>query len=406
MPEKFEPSSSYEPGKFIDREEEINQVILLLSQEQSRVRALVINGDRGVGKTWLSLHLHRRVFKKDIKGVKSWVFGLWSPGESYRPEGSNPQENEHFVRENKSIDLDEFLTIIIESLSIELPPNPVQAEKVDLIRRFIQQHADERFVLILDSAYESDWSLLEQLEDHFLGNLLTLDNFFIIITGRGRPYPWKIPQLIEAIRFGLGTFSVDQIKEQLGKFGLSSLLEVNEIYKIGEGWPLFTEHLAHAKNKTEALEIAENILFAVIPPRDRERIRQYFEALSVLDGFGEKEAALLVGVYQTNKVQDGRAICKIMNETRLVSWKNGRYEMNAPVKNILQQYLPLKDKEVWALLHCEAYSHFKELANDGAMQRFRPFFEGQMKNHEKALTETGMGDLNRCLAGKNKDISS
>jgi hypothetical protein len=261
-------------------------------------------------------------------------------------------------------------------------------------------------VLILDSAYESDWSLLEQLEDHFLGNLLTLDNFFIIITGRGRPYPWKIPQLIEAIRFGLGTFSVDQIKEQLGKFGLSSLLEVNEIYKIGEGWPLFTEHLAHAKNKTEALEIAENILFAVIPPRDRERIRQYFEALSVLDGFGEKEAALLVGVYQTNKVQDGRAICKIMNETRLVSWKNGRYEMNAPVKNILQQYLPLKDKEVWTLLHCEAYSHFKELANDGAMQRFRPFFEGQMKNHEKALTETGIGDLNRCLAGKNKDISS
>jgi hypothetical protein len=145
MPEKFEPSSSYDPGKFIDREEEINQVILLLSQEQSRVRALVINGDRGVGKTWLSLHLHRRVFKKDIKGVKSWVFGLWSPGESYRPEESNPQENEHFVRENKSINLDEFLTIIIESLSIELPPNPVQAEKVDLIRRFIQQHADERF---------------------------------------------------------------------------------------------------------------------------------------------------------------------------------------------------------------------------------------------------------------------
>ncbi|MBL1173399.1 MAG: ATP-binding protein, partial [Chloroflexi bacterium] len=222
MAAKFIQSSSYDPKKFIDREEEIQQILTLLKQSQPRVRAIVIDGDRGVGKTWLSLHLQRTIFKEKITGITSWLFSLWSPGENYRPEGEGTQTNERFVRDGEQLKLDEFLEIIIKSLSIELPPNPTLAEKVDSIRRYVQSHVDHRFVLILDSAYESDWSLVEQLETHFLGNLLTLGNFFVIVTGRGRPYPWKVPYLIEAIRFGLGKFTVDQIKEQLKKFGLSS----------------------------------------------------------------------------------------------------------------------------------------------------------------------------------------
>jgi len=65
------PSSSYDPVKFVNREEEIQQIFSLLKQAQPRVRAVVIDGDRGVGKTWLSLHFHRTVLKKEIKGVTS-----------------------------------------------------------------------------------------------------------------------------------------------------------------------------------------------------------------------------------------------------------------------------------------------------------------------------------------------
>jgi len=406
MAETFISSSPYDPKKFINREEEIKQIITLLRQSQPRVRAVVIDGDRGVGKTWLSLHLQRTVLKKEITGVASWLFSLWSPGEHYRPEGDKPQENERFVREGEKLEIDEFLDIIIHSLSIELPPNPVLAEKVDAVRRYVQSHVDNRFVLILDSAYESDWSLLEQLETHFLGNLLTLNNFFVLVTGRGRPYPWRVPYLIEAVRFGLGKFSVEQIKEQLKKFSLSASLSVDEIYAIGAGWPLFTEHLARAKDRSEALDIAADILFAVVPAYERAQIRKYFEALCPLDGFGETEAALMVRTYKQNGVQDGRSLCKKMNETRLISWKNGRYEMNTPVQNILRQYLPHKDKDAWIRLHCAAYRHFETQANDRSLERFQSFFTGLMGNHAKALSEAGISDPHSCPVSNAEEAKS
>lgn len=407
MAETFISPSPYDPKKFVDREEEIQQILTLLKQSQPRTRAVIMDGDRGAGKTWLCLHLQRTVFKEKIAGITSWLFSLWSPGENYRPEGEKAQANERFVREGERLELDEFLAIIINSLTIELPPNPGLAEKVDLIRRYVQSHVDERFVLILDSAYESDWSLIEQLETHFLGNLLTLSNFFVIVTGRGRPYPWKVPYLIEAIRFGLGPFSVDEIKKQIEKFGLSSLLSVDEIYAIGQGWPLFTEHLARAKTRAEALGIAADILFAVLPSYERAAVREYFEALCPLDGFGEAEAAVMAQAYkQSAEMEDGRAICRKMNQTRLVSWKNGRYEMNQPVQNILRKYLPIKDKGEWIRLQKAAYCHFKAQAADRSMERFRPFFEELTEKHAKALSEAGIKDLQSCPERKPEEAVS
>jgi hypothetical protein len=203
--------------------------------------------------------------------------------------------------------------------------------------------------------------------------------------------------LIEAVRFGLGKFSVEQIQEQLEKFGLSSVLTVNEIYEIGNGWPLFTEHLARAKDRSEALDIAANILFAVVPIREREQIRKYFEALAPLDGFGETEAAIMAKTYEKQAVQDGRAICRKMNETRLIFWKDGRYVMNTPVQQILRQYLPRKDKDAWIRLNCAAYRHFETQASDRAMERFRSFFDELMQNHARALSEAG-SDPHACSA--------
>jgi len=402
MTETSQGSSPYDPEKFVDREEEIKQVIALLRQSQPRVRAIVVDGNRGVGKTWLSLHLHRTVFKKEIRGMTSWLFSLWSPGENYRPEGEQQQANEQFMRENEQLEIDEFLSTIIHGLVIELPPKPILAEKVDAVRRYIQSHADERFVVILDSAYESDWKLLEQLETHFLGNLLTLSNFFVIVTGRGRPYPWKIPFLIEAVHFGLGKFTIEQVQEQLKKFNMSATLSTQDIYNIGDGWPLFTEHLARAKDRTEALDIMATILFQVVPSHERPQIRKYFEALCSLDGFGETEAALMVEAYNPKALdRDGREICRKMNATRLVSWRDGGYVINQPVKKILRDYLRFNWPDKWIQLNCVAYTRFKKLSDDPSHMRFRPFFEQKAGFHAGILSEVGIQDIETCSKQKN-----
>lgn len=392
MPETF-AQSPYDPHKFIDREEEINNIISILQHTAPRTRAFVIEGDRGIGKTWLSLHLHRTKFK-EVPGLTSWLFSLAYPGDGYRPGGEVPEKNEHFVMVGEQLDIDEFLHKIASSLLIELPSDSTIPEIVEIIRRYVQNHGDERFVLILDSAYESDWTLLETLETHFIGNMLTLNNFFVIVTGRGRPYPWKIPALIEAVRFGLGNFTVGQIEEQLDTIGLASVLSAQDIYNIGEGWPIFTEALTGAKKGEEAIDIAVNLLFQVVPAQERPQIRRYFEALCPLDGFGETEAALMVKTYDPESgEQDGRSICKKMNETRLISWKNGRYVINRPVLNILRQYLPLNKRDEWIRLNFAAYRRFQHQSSDPTLNRFHSFFEDQMKIHASALNDVGVRDV-------------
>lgn len=398
--------SPYQANKFVNRDKEIEQVLSILRQSQPGVRTFVFDGDRGVGKTWLSLHFHRTKFK-EIKGLISWLFSLSDPGEGYQPWGEKLQENEKFVLRGEQINIENFLSIIIGTLSIELPPKPSVPEIVDAVRRYVQSHVDTRFIMILDSAYESNWPLLEQLETHFLGNLLTLSNFFVIVTGRGRPYPWKVPYLIEAIRHGLGKFSQEQIEEQLEKFGLSSTLSPVDIYKIGQGWPILTEILAHAKNRSEALDIAAKILFLVVPATVRKKIRTYFEALCPLEGFGESEAALMVKTYGKSETQDGRTICREMNETRLISWKDGRYVINQPVGNVLRQYLQNQKqdqkKNDWIRLNCAAFRHFEKQYKDPSLKRFQAFFEERMKTHKQALSEAGVRDPQTCPANEKEE---
>lgn len=400
MPESF-AQSPYDPQKFIDRDKEIDTIISILQQPEPRTRAFVIEGDRGIGKTWLSLHLQRTKLK-EIPGLISWLFNLSYSGEGYYPGGETSAPYEYFVHAGEQLGIDTFLSKIAESLPVDLPANATIAERVETIRRYIQEHADARFMLILDSAYESNWELLKTLETHFIGNLLTLSNFFILVTGRGRPYPWKIPALIEAVRFDLGNFSVEQIEEQLKRFGLSNVLSVQDIYKIGNGWPIFTEILARAENRSEALNVAADLLFAVTPAQERPQIRLYFEALSPMEGFGENEAAQMVAMYDPKTGEsDGRLICKRMNETRLISWKDGRYVMNPPVQKILSQYLPLKKPQDWIRLNCTAYQHFRQQYDDQSLNRFRPFYKSQMDIHERALIEAGISDPQSCLLSQN-----
>ncbi len=381
-------STTYLPDRFVDREKEIEQIKNLLQQPKPPVRAVVIEGERGAGKTWLSLHLHRVVFKQ-LPAITSFFFSLADPGEDTFTQSAAPQD-EWFIG-HRTLDeafLDDLLDVFLAVLSLTPYPESTVGEKVSMICHSIRTHPDVRYLMILDSAYESDWTFLEKLEEQFLSKALVFPNFFMIITGRGRPYPWKIPELIEAMRLGLEPFPIEYVQEQLNRLGLSPNLSVEDIFDIGQGWPLFTERLAQAREREEALEMAANLLFSIVPPGERTVVRSYFEALCPLDGFAETEAEEMVraDVEGKKEVPDGRTICRTMHETRMIAWKNGRYEMNRPVQVILRQYLKLeKHRRRWERLNRAAFEYYKARSEDNFMKRFQPYFQEQAKRYAQIV---------------------
>ena len=72
---------------------------------------------------------------------------------------------------------------------------------------------------------------------------------------------------------------------------------------------------------------------------------------------------------------------------------------------ILRQYLSLNNRDAWIRLQCAAYRHFEGQAHDRSMERFRPFFENQMKVHAEALSTSGIQSPDACPNGKAEDIS-
>jgi hypothetical protein len=385
---------AYSSDLFIDRVEEIETLKKMLEENQPVSRALVVEGERGSGKTWLALHLHRTILPK-VSGIRSILIGLSTLGEDYQPWGDHIQSGENFmVREDEKdvvYRLEELLIWIAHHWNVELPPNPSIIDIAHQITEFIRKQTYEKFVFILDSAFESDWEFLEKTEREFLSKLITLSNTYIVVSGRGRPYPWITPEISSAVKFGLEPFSEEQIQEQMRRLGLSGVLSTAEIRILGAGVPLCTVALAQANDRLEGLTLAADLLFVVVPARERPKIRPYFEALCILDGFREEDIPVIFAAYfedpsyeQISQVEM-RQIRDEMIETHLTRWESGKYVISEPLKTVLRNYLLHTKPEIWKRLHCCAFRYYQILKEKPDFKRFKAFLANKAKNHQSEL---------------------
>jgi len=248
--------------------------------------------------------------------------------------------------------------------------------------------------LILDSAYESEWKFLEEFEDHFLSSLASLSNVFVIVSGRGRPYPWKTPEISKGVKSVLEPFSEEQIQEQLKRLGLEAVLSPAEIRLLGAGAPICTVALAQAKDQAEGLRLAANLLFLVVPSHERAKIRPYFEALCVLGGFREEEIPAMLSAYfddasyEKLSSEEVRRIRDAMIETYLVHWDKGRYMINDPLRSVFCNYLFHVFPEIWQRLHCRAYRYYLAQKRKPELKRFETFLAQKAGYHESELVKT------------------
>lgn len=352
-------------------------------------KAILFRGERGFGKTWLCFHLHRTVLPDISTNIASLYIALFPLPKEYQkdlkdrewviPETPKPEET------CKSL-----MAWACGQLGIPYPNDPTLLE----LRRALVGGVEAKFigvnalVLILDSVFEADWKLLETVEENMLAPLAELPNFFFIMTGRGRPYPWISPIL----RMGMK-------EKTLKDFPIEQLIRGNrQIAELSGGSPLVGYALMQTDDPVRALdEVAEYLLEVIPPSLERRRLRDAFEAFCVLEEFREGEMEVMLKAYYEAKKQPLppnpiREVRDDLLKTYLFRWEGGGFRVDASLKNVLQNYLKHHQPELWRHLNCAAYKIYLSYAEK--YSQYRKEYENLAAPH-KAVLEAA-GTLTEC----------
>ena len=383
----------YYPDLFVNREKEIKTVTSALQNiacgnaEQRQV--IVFHSERGLGKSWLVLHLHRSaIASTPIQNYRivSFLISLTPP-----PERLQKGEREWYIPNNDISQiasgdeqhyehlLQNLLAWVAKQLGIVrasyASSRDLSAWLAQDVRKKLESERDLIICLILDSVFEANRGFLDYLERYLIAAFAALPRVLIIMTGRGRPYLWKSPYLrLEREDQSLTPFSLEQVVEQIKKSLQKSsqgspqespqdtLIAANlsdeaieqlakKVINLGGGYPLTNELLARAlvhqvlgrSPKSDDLEQAINSatiddkvledvasrLLEVIPAQWRDKLREVLNALCVLkDGFREHEMPYFLAELRNTKPEGPEYTIKAMRGLRdlLLETNLGRWQ--------------------------------------------------------------------------------
>ncbi|TAH48783.1 MAG: hypothetical protein EYC68_19980 [Chloroflexota bacterium] len=411
----------FDPAKFLaatraDDTQYVQQVIQNIDLPD-KPRTIVFHEEIGSGKTWLMLHLHREVLPQDPR-VTSLCLSLAEP-----PAGFVPQSNEHIVNpahlaENASPDA--LARELIEWIGKQDSISASTSRDADLgdqtgwlVTAVKEKFQDRILVLIFDSIFEvADWTKLAKLENALLAPLAALPHVVTILTGRGKLYPWESPYLRVNVVFPKGfvplrPFEVSEVAEQLKAQKPDAILDAETIHKLGGGYPWVNYLLAQGRNEAEATSKAREGLLSVIDEKIRGDVARDLEALSVLDGFRESEMPKMweadSQVRHTISNEQVQRRRKQLLDSYLMHWHDKRFQIDDPMRRVLENYLRTNEPLRWRNLHCRAYLLYQEWATE--FQQSRRVFLERAEFHAQALRRANF-DIDDCINFESKVESS
>ena len=251
-------------------------------------RVLTFIGEYGVGKTWLLSRLIEELSQNGDRhdGMRSRIPLLIEYNlADHLPiliSANERQVHQKSQEETPAITLPlmQLLKDTYRKIVTDEPGAPLQGNTLKDMSQFFMQAMNtylEKYplVIFIDSVFEAEWPLLEQFEDYFLGPLAINPNVFIVMAGRGRPYPWKTPELrYNALFYQVAPFNKDETAEQVKAQEPSKASEAPSIYAKSRGIPYVNYLLVEGGDIQKAL----CKMLGVIPDEQvRKKIIRYQE---------------------------------------------------------------------------------------------------------------------------------
>jgi Ni2+-binding GTPase involved in maturation of urease and hydrogenase len=377
------PPPEYSPDKFVARPEvtevldKIRALVLEKQEEKIPKRTIAFSGERGTGKTWLLRHLAESI-PVEIEHTSVYFLDIKSDTTAHRV-------------------LADFRERLLE-LKNGLAKTPAEASRQVLqeLRAFF---STQFLVILVDQAYESDWKLLGEIEEYFLGPLAIEPRVFVVMAGRGRAYPWKTPELRLYADFRkLGPFSdVKQTAEQIDKQAPETKTRPEEIHQLSGGNPLANYYLA----KGASIDTVINYILEVIPHEWQAKAREYLEALCVLQAFDEERIPAMFAAYYNDptylrwQYTQTRPVRDLLVKSAFARWNEdaGGFVLDSQTQHLVENYLRTEQPEKWRRLHCAAYRLYQNWIVE--YTRARDHWQAQANYHAQQLREKGY-DPDQC----------
>jgi len=387
----------YDPALFVNREKEIALVVekaqKLSLGEPVRNRTVFFKGNKGTGRTWLLQHLTKQALP-ELDGVKAQYLNL----EDWKERDPDEAVGEILTRINQQVNtrLGNSATQpgVSADASSTLSDRSNQLQKN--IETLLNQHT---FVLALDHIYESDWKLLELLEEYVLAGLAVKPYVLLVMAGRGHEYVWKKPELrLHVEDHHLNRFQEDHTKKQIEKQRPKAISRTTEIYKASRGYPLVTFYLADYPTVAAGLQDTLNGLLVGIEPEER----LWLEGLSILRAFDEERIPLVLSTYlhdrsiQSWPYKQIRATRDRLLQTQMARWSEeaGGWVMDQAIRPLLEQYIQQTQPDMWHRLHCQVYQFYQTWGQDYPEEAIR--WQEEADYHARNLRQA-KHDPDQCL---------
>ncbi len=418
---------SYHAGHFVDRNAEIEQICARLELRRAQAnlprKVIAVHGQRGAGKSWFSLYLHRTVFSKYEDWLKSCLVLAGCPlpnttlqAREFAVKTPAQDTEQDFPNAVLSL-LRQLVKLYIEE---EVPSTYDLSECsswfVELLRS--RSSTNQLFVLIVDSYMESPSPLQKLLEAYLLAPVAALERSLLILTGRGELPPSMnlslSPDRYDAIH--LTPFTGDSQMDPAAEL-IRAALNVEQaqaaaiartVRWLGGQYPLAIRLLAdfvqdyqpgsnglpadptRIESYCQSFRHIVDTLLALSGSnaKQRQKTREYFEALCILDGFKEAEIIQLLPVYTSAgslSPKEARDVMSSLLETKLIAFTGGRYQIHDSVRPVLEKYLRVCEPEIWRKLQKAAVAMYTKWAEQYQVQSQR--FTERAQKHRDALNQ-------------------